>query len=479
MSHLRLLPLAFMAAMILLIGLGGCISDAVSTSSSDVLSFSTEVVEFDTIFTDQGSPTARLKVYNKAGKGVVVSSIRFADPDGDFSMNVDGVSASEFRDVEIRGGDSIFVFIECFIEPDDNREPFLREDKIEFVTNGVTQTVTCQAYGQNVVRLKDVTVTEDMTLTDELPYVIFGNLDVAEGALLKVSPGARLLFHDKAELMVHGRIEAVGEPGKMIQMRGDRLDDVLPDVGYDIMAGQWGGITICEGSVGNRLEYVDMRSTVHGLVCEPAETTDTPLLTLVDSWLHNSQGSVLSASGGSIEAAGVCFSEAADAVVSLTGGRHTFSQCTIANYYLFSAISAPMLSLYHVAEGEEGDEAEGDLMSLNFDNGIIYGLVSPLNIGDFDGTDVWMRNVLLGVEGSDDEHFINCLWDSDPLFCTVREDYLFNYHVRPDSPAIGAGNPEYVSPLTLTDMDGVERLAGDLQPTLGAYARPYDPESAE
>ena len=50
----------------------------------------------------------------------------------------------------------------------------------------------------------------------------------------------------------------------MIDMRGDRLDNVLPDVGYDILAGQWRGITIAPESFDNRLEYVDMRSTTDG-----------------------------------------------------------------------------------------------------------------------------------------------------------------------------------------------------------------------
>ncbi len=109
-------------------------------------------------------------------------------------------------------------------------------------------------------------------------------------------------------------------------------------------------------------------------------------------------------------------------------------------------------------------------MKANFNNCIIYGITPPLTPGDLAGTDVYIRNVLLGVDGSDDEHFISCIWNEDPLFETVRDEYIFNYRLKEDSPAIGAGNPELVTPQCLFDMDGVDRLQWG-NPALGAYAR--------
>ena len=46
--------------------LTSCISDAITTSPSDVLTFSRDTVSFDTVFTDVGTPTARLVVHNRA-----------------------------------------------------------------------------------------------------------------------------------------------------------------------------------------------------------------------------------------------------------------------------------------------------------------------------------------------------------------------------------------------------------------------------
>lgn len=463
MRHLLLLTLA---AILGLTVASSCINDDLTTSPSDTLTFSTDTVTFDTVFTGAGTPTARLVVHNRAKKAVNISSIRFAQDDGTFSMNVDGVSGRAFSDVEIRGEDSIFVFIECYIPESQGAEPYLVSDQLRFVTNGVTQDVELEAYGQNVTRLRGFTATQDMTLTAERPYVVFDSLKVAHGAVLSIEPGARILFHDKASLVVEGTLSAVGEPGKMIHMRGDRLDNVLPDVGYDIMAGQWDGVTFRAGSFDNRMEYVDLRSTRFGVVADSCGVTDRQKLLLVNSWLHNSQGSVFTSAYNKIDAYGCCFSESAEAVVSLTGGKHEFVQCTVANNYLFSAIWQPLVSLYHLLPKDTEENPGLPLMEANFDNCIIYGLAANLNVDDLTGSSVYFRNVLLKSKGEDDANFIACLWDKDPLFYTEREKYYFNYRVRPESPAIGAGNPSFLTPLCLIDMDGLQRQS---PPTLGAY----------
>lgn len=466
---MRYLLLAIVA-MLAAVGIQSCISDDFTTSPSVRLRFSTDTVSFDTVFTDLGTPTARLKVFNPEKKAVSISSIRFSNPESAFSLNVDDISGSTFHDVEIRGGDSIFIFIECYIPESQQGEPFLIDDKLLFNTNGIEQKVIVEAYGQNVTRLRNIEVKEDMTLTADRPYVIFDSITVRPGATLNIEPGAKLLFHDKASMVVEGRLNAVGEPGKLIDMRGDRLDNVLPDVGYDIMAGQWKGIRIAAGSFENRIDYVNMRSTSEGLRIDSTADLSRQKLTLVNSWLHNSQGSVLDSRYAKVDAYGCIFSEAREAVVRLTGGEHTFSQCTFANYYLFAIPTDPILSLYHLLPDDLINEDNGlPLMKATFNNSIIYGINSDINVGDLTGSEVYMRYVSLKSAGSDDANFIHCLWDTDPMFETIREDYYFNYRLKPDSPAIGAGDPSLVPEQSLVDIDGIRRLAS---PALGAYAAP-------
>lgn len=462
-------PFFFIVSLLVSVIMAGCISDDVTYSPDAKLSFSRDTLSFDTIFTDLGSQTARLRVFNRNNKAVNISSIRVRGDEDIFSINVDGVTGKVFNDVEIRANDSIYIFVECFLDENDNSRPFLVEGQLDFETNGNLQTVTLEAYGQNVTRLRNATIEGDVVFDNPRPYVVFDTLRVTEGATLTLAPGTQMYFHDKGMLQVDGCLRAIGAEGKMIQMRGDRLGNVLTDTGYEILAGQWQGIRFGAKSFGNRMEYVEMQSTVHGVLVDSCGVLDRDKLTLVNSWLHNSQVNVLRSAYAKVDAYGCVFSDAGEATVHLTGGVHDFTQCTLANYYLFAISPESILTLSHVLP-KELNESENPLMKAEFRNSIIYGITSPLTPGDLNETDVYFRNVLLGVEGSDDEHFISCLWDEDPLFETIRNDYLFDYRLKEDSPAIGAGNPEFVTPIDLYDMLGVDRLANG-NPALGALAR--------
>lgn len=448
---------------------GGCISDDFTESPSDLLTFSTDTLRFDTVFTGLGTPTARLKVFNHASKSLNISSIRMRNDDGNFSMNVDGMSGKTFENIEIRAKDSIFVFVECEIDANGDINPFRVEGNLDFVTNGVTQSVLLEAYGQNVRRLRSATIDTDVTFTADLPYIVFDTLHVAKGATLTLLPGTRMLFHDKGFLQVDGSLHAVGETGKMIELRGDRLDNVLPDTGYEVLSGQWGGVRFGRESFGNRMEFVEMQSSVSGVVVDSCGVINRNKLTLVNSWLHNAENNILKSSHAWVDAFGCCFSDAGNAVLDLTGGVHEFVQCTMANNYLFAISPQSIITLSHLV-ADEGRSPANSPMNAEFKNCIVYGITSPLSPVKLENTQVYMRNVLFGVEGADDDHFISCLWDKDPLFETDRKEYYFNYRLKEDSPAIGAGNPEFVTPICLTDMDGQNRLQ-EGNPTLGAYAR--------
>ena len=145
--------------------LTSCIDDDFTTNPSHVLAFSTDTVAFDTVFTTIGTSTRSFRIYNPNKKSLNISSIKLADAEhSGFHINVDGMSGDNFTNVEIRGKDSLYVFVEANIDPANQDNPIFIVDSIVFVTNGIQQDVKLTAYGQDVIIKRGETFTTDTTI---------------------------------------------------------------------------------------------------------------------------------------------------------------------------------------------------------------------------------------------------------------------------------------------------------------------------
>ncbi len=86
--------------------------------------------------------------------------------------------------------------------------------------------------------------------------------------------------------------------------------------------------------------------------------------------------------------------------------------------------------------------------------------------GDLTGSQIFLRRTLLRINGEDDDNFIECIWGEDPLFYTIRNEYIFDYRLRPESPAIGTADASLDVPEARFDAYGSERA----EPAdIGAY----------
>lgn len=447
----------------LIIALTGCIEDGFTTSPSDQPLFSVDTLKLGTVFTDEATTTHRFTVRNPHSKQISISDISLSGDAADyFRLNVDGISGRRFNNVEIRGKDSIFVFVEATL-PEGSKPLSDFEAKVNFTTNGVTRDVVITAAGQNVNRLRAVTLTEDTHFDSALPYQVFDSLVVSPGITLTISPGTQLYFHDKSMLIVRGRLIAEGTVEAPINMTGDRTGNVVGDISFDLMSRQWTGVFFTSTSTKNILSHVSLRNTTQGVTLDGDPQSGDTQLTLINTRLRNSGGLVLEAYHSTIDATGCEFAEASDGLVYLQGGRYNFTHCTFANYYLFTAIGGPAVQFAHVSADEKTGLDDGSGLpytQATFVNSIIYGNGTDLSHGDLTGTGITMRRCLLKSKGSDDDNFIECIWDTDPLYYTVRSDYYFDYRVKPDSPAIGAGEATDAP----ADWYGTTRAG-----TLGAY----------
>lgn len=465
-----ILYLIFAAAAML--SVSSCIEDGVTTSPSAQPTFSVDTLKMGTVFTDQVTTTYRMTVYNRHDKILNISDIRLSGENADvFRINVDGFSGTSFSNVEIRPNDSIFVMVEATLPQTGKNLPIDINADLNFTTNGVTQTVVLNATGQDVTRLYHPVITTDTSFTADKPYQIFDSLVVAPGATLSLEPGANLYFHDGASMIVRGTLHSAGTVEHPVNIAGDRTGNVITNITFDLMSRQWLGLQFTPTSTDNVIEHTCVRNTWYGVIVnggdipEQGEISSEPKLKIINSRLRNSGDLVLEVYNASILAVGTEFAEAANGLVYLEGGHHLMSHCTLANYYLFSAIGGPALQLKnHDIQGPGRTTAV-------INNSIIYGLGAGLSHGDLTDSDITLDHCLLKEEGSDDANFISCVWGADPLYYTVREDYIFDYRLKPESPAITAGNPTLTHPLTRTDAYGLPR---GTTPALGAYV--FNPE---
>ena len=430
--------------------LSSCIDDEVSTSSADLLTFSTDTVKFDTVITNQGSPTKQFLVYNRGKKVLNISSIKVAgESKGHFFLNVDGMKGDEFHDIEVRGEDSIFVFVESRLNPTNQDAPEYLEDNIEFVTNGVMQRVALTAWGQDVVILNDSTLTKPTHLTRNKPYLIYGVLTVDSLIEVTIDPGATLLFHDKASLLVKGKLTANGTEDRPIIMRGDRLDDMFDYLPYDRVSGQWNGIRIHENSKDNLLIRTEIRNPLYGVVCDSAALDmDHCRIEMDECVIHNCEGAGLEAVNAYVRLDHCQLTNTGGDCLSLFGGFAEINDCTLAQFYPFAADRGAAIRFANYYGGTDLP------LYVYCSKSILTGYADDVVMGDMHGEDAstfgyeFRQCLMRTPEVTDDpEHFADIIWETpkDSIegkkhFVTIDEDNLiYDFHLDSLSTAKGLG----------------------------------------
>src|SRR5690606_34759779 len=118
MSFKRSLYFIITAAILLL--WSSCRKDFDFEPSTGNLQFSKDTVYLDTVFTNIGSSTYNLKVYNRSNKDIVIPTVRLAQGEAShYRLNVDGMAGKVFENVELLAKDSMFVFIETTFDIQD------------------------------------------------------------------------------------------------------------------------------------------------------------------------------------------------------------------------------------------------------------------------------------------------------------------------------------------------------------------------
>ncbi|MDU8886888.1 right-handed parallel beta-helix repeat-containing protein [Yeosuana sp. MJ-SS3] len=508
--------LYFILSLSILVFWSSCRNDFEFSPSTGQLEFSKDTVYLDTVFTNIGSSTYNLKVYNKGNSDILVPSIRLASGEtSEYRLNVDGLPGKSFENVEILAKDSMFVFIETTIDFNNFTNPnrnYLYTDKIEFDSGANLQTVELVTLVQDAVfiypdRDNTTKVIETLTLnvngeqldteiqgryllpteltfTNEKPYVIYGYAAVPDGETLTVDAGARVHFHTDSGLLIaeNGTLQVNGsfspDQGTLeneVIFEGDRLESDFSDI-----PGQWGTIWLFENSMNNVINYATIKNATIGILSDANPNAMNDKLTIRNSKIYNSSNFGILGRNTSIKGENVVINNSGQSsFAGIFGGKYNFTHSTIANYWNngFRQFASVLLNNY--VQDEEGTAFLTDLSEANFNNCIIYGNDNPeIFLDEIEDPSVAFNfkftNCLIRFDNSSNNftgpnydfndltHYEGNIFNEEPDFRNTETNDLI---IGQDSGANGAGHSTFASQVPF-DILNESRIAS---PDLGAY----------
>jgi hypothetical protein len=476
--------------------------DNYSVSPNHLLTFSTDTVLFDTVFTTIGSTTSYFMIYNRNDEALKIDKILLANGRAsNFRINVDGRKGDSFSEIPIWKKDSLFVMVEVTVDPNDDNTPFVICDSVIFITNGIAQSVLLEAYGQNARILRGGTqFAHDTTLTAEKPYLVYDSIMIPEGVTVRIEPGASFYMHSKARWLIDGTMKSIGTQAQPVVFRGDRLNRYSSLISYDNIPAQWGGLFFRASSFENHLDHTLIRNGITGLTFEES-TPDRKKMTITNSQIKNMDGNAFRSVNCHIEVANTEFSNASLHLVMLNGGKYRFTHCTLANYMPVGLISnsagrlEKSLTLSNLVTDEQSD-ADGPrsvpLVQAYFDNCIIDGDMFAVFLGDHNGEVNFLttednirgndelfnyrfNHCVIKMDETDNDRFTGVLFGQSPEYVKShpknkddKSDYIFDFCLTEYSVGIGKAD-RIVAEQYPVDRLGVNRLTSPHGPSIGAY----------
>ena len=382
-----------------LISVSSCRKDFTTVPSFGQLEFSKDTIFLDTVFTNIGSATYNLKVYNRGNKSITIPTIQLENGiSSNYRLNVDGIPGKEFNDIDILANDSMYVFVETTIDVTNIPNP-LYTDRILFDNGNNQQDVDLVTLvqdanfiypGRDAITMKIDSLTLDgnpttikgrfltdaeLTFTNTKPTVIYGYAAVPANKTLTVDASARVHFHNNSGLIIDDKatLKVNGTLTEKVVFEGDRLEH-----GFSRIPGQWGTIWMRAGSKDNEIKHAQIKNGIIGILIDSIGTPSTPTLKLQNTEIYNHSNFGILARETNIEAHNVVIGNAGQTSLAATiGGTYHFTHSTFANYWNSGIRQLPtvLVNNFFVYNNDSGEEIieTRDLHAANFTNCIIDG----------------------------------------------------------------------------------------------------------
>jgi hypothetical protein len=385
---------------LVLFSVSSCRKDFETAPSMGSLSFSKDTVFLDTVFTNIGSSTYNLKIYNKSNNAITIPNIKLENGlNSNYRISVDGITGKTFENIDILAKDSIYVFIETTVDVNSIADPLYtdrilfdagtNEQHVNLVT--LVQDATFIYPGKDPITMKIDSLTLDgnpttikgrfltdseLHFTNVKPYVIYGYAAVPENKIATIDAGAKLYFHNNSGLIVDKKasLKVNGTLTNQVVFEGDRLEHR-----FNNTPGQWGTIWMRAGSTNNEINYATIKNNIVGILVDSiGNSTTTPTLHIRNTQIHNNSNYGILGRQTNIKGENLVIGNTGQSSLACTiGGTYNFTHATFANFWNNGTRQLPAVLVnnfftYTNDANQEITETR-DLHAANFTNCIIAG----------------------------------------------------------------------------------------------------------
>lgn len=433
-------------------------------SNPDGKRVASSTVLFDTVFTSIGSIIRRFVAVNPSNSDITTDIFLAGGKQSNYSININGMQGnmennSYFKNVTIPKKDSIFVFVKVNIDPTNQKCPFLVKDSIVFKTGTRPQDVKLIAYGQNahyivadpktgykiVAGLPKDGYVQDVTWSNELPYVVYGWALIDSACSLTIEPGTKVYFHNNSGLWAYrySHLDVKGTLEEPVLFRGDRLESW-----FDEDFGSWNRIWINEGANAN-INYAVIRNAFIGVQVDPfpegtitESSLENSLVNIENTIIRNTRLHGVLGRFLNVNMTNCVITENGESSLQLEGGKYAMKHLTVANYYSPDKPERKAPACYVsnlVSDFYQSNYAMN--VDAEFTNCIITGRIeTEVGVKKIPEADlkVAFQNCLVKTKEPSD-YFIDCLRNVDPLFVSTDRKKQLDFNLKPNSPVIGKG----------------------------------------
>lgn len=427
--------------------------------SNGNLAFSKDTIVFDTVFTTIGSTTQQLKIYNKENRTVKISEIELMGGNSSpFRINVDGLSGTNFSEIELEAGDSLYTFVEVTLDPNGGNLPMVIEDSIRFRTNGTDQYVILAAWGQDVYYHNN-DLNSGIWPNDK-PHLIYGAAFVDENEQLTIQAGTQIYLHKNAALYVYkATLNVNGSLGNEVVFQGDRLES-----DYDDVSGQYYGVYL-DSALSSTIDYAIIKNGTTGIHIEgDGGNGANPTLTVTNTIIqNNARYGIMNFYGAKLKAENcLIYKNGFHAFFNLAGAEFDFNHCHILGY----GSGEQQLPAIGISDFYESDAFN---LTGTIRNSVVYGNQDgeiAFNLSGVTSPTFMISHCAIKLEPqSTDANIYNLstiLWNQDAQFKNIEEN---DFKFWSTSPLVNTADPG--TPTTsFADILGIPWTG---TPDIGAY----------